>query len=124
MLCDLLTTTGFAGHPAAYFHRPSISDWLQSFDLAPETSTPERNVLDTMFKVVIAEGSLNNRIRVCVEEMKAHDRKWESWFTTENITPLRINYESLSEHPTKTLSEILEHLGLDHSLPRSYTWRR
>ncbi len=202
LLCKLLASTGIAGNPASYFHRPSISNWLQYFDLTPESSTPERSILDTIFKVAIAKGSLDtgifglrmqrhsfdffteklatlhrelptdllrfhevfgrtaflhltrldkveqaisyvkaeqtglwhmatdgaelerlsspqapiydpDRISVCVDEMKAYDHEWESWFAKENIDRLRITYESLAEQPIKSLIEILEHLGLD-----------
>jgi LPS sulfotransferase NodH len=59
LLCNLLATTGVAGNPASYFHFPSISDWLNNFNLTPDASMSERNVLDTIIKAAIAEGSLD-----------------------------------------------------------------
>lgn len=58
LLCKLLARTGVAGNPESYFHRPSISAWLDDFDLTLEASIPERDVLDTIFKAAIAQGSL------------------------------------------------------------------
>lgn len=59
LLCKLLAATGIAGNPASYFHNPSISDWLNQFDLTPEASTPARSILDSIFKAAIIEGSLD-----------------------------------------------------------------
>ncbi len=58
LLCKLLAKTGVAGNPDSYFHRPSISAWLDDFDLTPDASISERDVLDTVFQAAIAEGSL------------------------------------------------------------------
>ena len=202
LLCDLLSKTGIAGSPASYFHLPSVSEWVNNFNLTPEASEPERNVLDAIVRAVIAEGSLDtgmfglrlqrqsfdyfiqklailhpglsndtqrfhkafgrtaflhltrrdkleqavsyvraeqtglwhmapdgteverlsppqvptydrDRIGACFEEMKAYDREWERWFATEKIDPFRVQYESLSANPTKTLKNILDYLGLD-----------
>ncbi|HUS54703.1 MAG TPA: Stf0 family sulfotransferase, partial [Thermohalobaculum sp.] len=57
LLCKLLAATGVTGNPESYFHRPSISDWLGYFDLAPEVAVLERDVLDATFQAAIAEGS-------------------------------------------------------------------
>ena len=45
--------------------------------------------------------------------MTAHDRNWEDWFAASGVDPLRITYEELSAGPTKTLSAMLDRLGLD-----------
>jgi LPS sulfotransferase NodH len=58
LLCKLLARTGVAGNPDSYFHRPSLSAWLDDYDLTPEASMPERDVLAAVFQAAIAEGSL------------------------------------------------------------------
>ena len=52
-------------------------------------------------------------IRTCLDEMTAHDDKWEHWFAASEIDPLRITYEDLSAGPTKTLQTVLARLGLE-----------
>lgn len=59
LLCTLLASTGVAGNPASYFHKPSISAWLKSFDLVLDATTTERDVLDKIFTVAIAQGTLD-----------------------------------------------------------------
>ncbi len=202
LLCKLLAATGIAGNPGSHFHSLSLSDWLSYYDLAPEASVSERDVLDAIFQAAIAKGSLEtgtfglrlqrhsfdffvqklavlhsglssdsqrfraafgrtsfihltrrdkveqavsyvkahqtglwhvapdgtelerlsppieliydgNDIRARFEEVAAYDRDWERWFATEDIDPLRITYDALSAHPIETLSQILDHLGLD-----------
>ncbi len=202
LLCNLLAATGIAGNPGSYFHSPSISDWLSYYDLAPETSVSDRDVLDAIFQAAIAKGSLEtgmfglrlqrhsfdffvqklavlhpglssdsqrfraafgrtsfihltrrdkveqavsyvkalqtglwhvapdgtelerlsppndliydgNDIRAHCEEVTAYDRDWERWFAMQDIDPLRITYEALSARPIETLSQVLDHLGLD-----------
>lgn len=51
-----------------------------------------------------------------VDEMTLADREWAAWFHKENLTPLQIGYDELSNNPLKVLSEILEELGIDGSL--------
>lgn len=57
-----MTATAIAGNPASYFHRPSITAWLSYFDLAPDTTDSERDVLDEIFRAAIAEGSLDSGV--------------------------------------------------------------
>lgn len=52
-------------------------------------------------------------IRGRYEEMTAYDQHWEQWFATEQISPLRVNYESLSADPIETSRRILDSLGLN-----------
>jgi trehalose 2-sulfotransferase len=52
-------------------------------------------------------------IRTCLDEMIAHDDKWEHWFAASGIDPLRITYEGLSADPTMTLRAILARLELE-----------
>lgn len=202
LLCNLLGATGVAGNPGSWFHDPSIADWLDYYDLTPDTSLPERDVLAEIFRAAFANGSLGKgmfglrlqrhnfeffrqklavlypgyssdterfqaafgrtlfihltrhdkveqavsyvkasqsglwhaapdgtelerlspprepiydsvEIRTQFEEMTAYDQSWERWFATEQINPLRINYEFLSENPTQTLRRILDSLGLN-----------
>lgn len=202
LLCNLLTATGVAGNPGSWFHDPSISDWLDYFDLTPDASLSERDVLAAIFQAATAKGSQEKgvfglrlqrhsfdffrqklavlhtgfsndaqrfqaafgrtlfvhltrhdkieqavsyvkasqsglwhaapdgtelerlspprdpvydavEIRARLEEMTAYDQGWERWFAREQINPLRITYESLSEHPIETLRQILNSLGLN-----------
>lgn len=62
LLCKLLVATGVAGNPESYFHRPSVSDWLDDLGLSPDPSASEREVLQTIFRTAIAEGSLETGI--------------------------------------------------------------
>lgn len=59
LLCKLLAATGVAGNPGSYFHEPSLSDWLSDFDLAPDPSATERDVLAEIFRAAMAKGSLD-----------------------------------------------------------------
>jgi len=59
LLCKLLAATGVAGNPDSYFHRPSISDWLADLGLTQKASVPERELLEAIFRAVIAKGTLD-----------------------------------------------------------------
>ena len=59
LLCKLLAATGVAGNPGSYFHEPSLSDWLGYFDLTPDPSAAERDVLAEIFRAAMAKGSLD-----------------------------------------------------------------
>lgn len=48
-----------------------------------------------------------------IEEMSAYDQGWTEWFATEQIIPLQVKYETLSENPIETLCMILDKLGLN-----------
>ena len=58
LLCNLLAATGVAGNPGSHFHEPSIGNWLDYFDLAPDASLPERDVLADIFGAAVSRGSL------------------------------------------------------------------
>ena len=47
------------------------------------------------------------------DELSAYDRDWEDWFGAEEITPLRLTYEALSEDPIESLCQTLDELGLE-----------
>lgn len=51
-------------------------------------------------------------------ELSAQDTQWRAWFAAENLTPLRITYDDLSENPTDVLALILDRLGLDKTVAR------
>lgn len=205
LLCRLLAQTGVAGNPESYFHRPSISAWLDDLELTPDASVPERDVLDTIFQAAIGEGSLGtgifglrlqrhsfdfftqklavlhpglsndadrfnaafgrtafvhlsrrdkveqavsyvkaqqtglwhvapdgselerlappqepvydaDKLRMHLDELTAYERDWEQWFEIEEIEPLRITYETLSDDPLEILRKVLDHLGLDRQV--------
>lgn len=47
----------------------------------------------------------------------SYEKSWEAYFLQNNITPLRITYESLTGDPEKSMEGILEYLGVDHDEP-------
>ena len=59
-----------------------------------------------------------DKIDACIEEMTAHDQNWERWFKAQSIAPLKITYEAFSMQPVQTLSNVLDHLGLDGDAAR------
>lgn len=52
------------------------------------------------------------RIKAKLDELESYDAKWVSWFSEQNIKPLRINYETLSENPDATILAICEELAV------------
>jgi LPS sulfotransferase NodH len=62
LLCKLLAATGVAGNPDSYFHRPSISGWLEDLGLARDPSAPNRELLEAIFRTAIAKGTLDTGI--------------------------------------------------------------
>ena len=57
LLCKLLASSGVAGNPDSWFHSPSVSDWLGYYNLTPEPSLDERDLLELSFRSAIAEGT-------------------------------------------------------------------
>lgn len=51
-----------------------------------------------------------NLIRRELTNLEAHDAAWNEWFEQQGITPLRVQYELLSEDPAGTLNQICEAL--------------
>lgn len=51
-----------------------------------------------------------------VAEYERHDAAWVDWFVEQNIQPVRITYEALSDNPQATLAIILSALGLDPTI--------
>ena len=62
LLCKLLAATGVAGNPDSYFHRPSISGWLEDLGLARDPSASDRELLEAIFRTAIAKGTLDTGI--------------------------------------------------------------
>lgn len=52
------------------------------------------------------------RIRRELAELESYDTAWNSWFAEQQITPLRIGYETLSADPAATLTRICVALGI------------
>lgn len=52
------------------------------------------------------------RISRELAELESYDVAWNSWFAEQQITPLRIGYETLSADPAATLSRICAELGV------------
>ncbi|GAB5447628.1 Stf0 family sulfotransferase [Gymnodinialimonas sp.] len=48
-----------------------------------------------------------------LEQFEQMDRAWEAWFEVQNITPLRLTYDTLSADPHAALSQVLTALGLE-----------
>lgn len=57
LLCRLLSQTGVAGNPDSYFHEPSLEAWLDDYSLPHGHAVSERELLDSVFRAAIAEGS-------------------------------------------------------------------
>jgi LPS sulfotransferase NodH len=52
-------------------------------------------------------------IRREVVDLERADLAWVAWFDRHRISPLRISYETLAEHPAETLTEICKALGIE-----------
>ncbi len=46
-------------------------------------------------------------------ELEGYDMAWNTWFSEEGVTPLRVGYETLSADPAATLVRVCEALGID-----------
>ena len=51
-----------------------------------------------------------------VAECEKHDAAWVSWFIQQNIQPVCITYEALSDNPQATLAIVLSALGQDPTI--------
>lgn len=49
-------------------------------------------------------------------ELAALDEAWGPWFESEELQPLHVSYDDLSDNPSGVLSRILDELGLDSSV--------
>jgi LPS sulfotransferase NodH len=52
------------------------------------------------------------RLKSEVERLEAYDAAWLGWFAAQDITPLRIGYETLSADPAASLARICQALGI------------
>ncbi|APX13058.1 Stf0 family sulfotransferase [Tateyamaria omphalii] len=52
-----------------------------------------------------------------VATLQIYDAEWETWFTSQNLTPLRLDYDNLSADPSSTLAQTLSYLGLPPGAP-------
>lgn len=55
-------------------------------------------------------------IAEAVTELTAFDQAWASWFAQEDLRPLTVTYEALSDDPANALAMILNALGADPTL--------
>lgn len=55
LLCKLLAATGVAGAPGSHFHRPSLKDWCDDYDLGHAFPT-EADARAAVFRAAIAKG--------------------------------------------------------------------
>ena len=51
-------------------------------------------------------------IRGFVGAARAENAGWERWFSTQGITPLKVDYEDLAADPAGVAGRVLDHLGL------------
>lgn len=51
-----------------------------------------------------------------VDDLTAQDESWNNWFDNNDIEPLRLTYEALSQDPTAALATVLAALGLDPAI--------
>ena len=54
-----------------------------------------------------------------ISELTAYDTDWEQWFKQQNLSPVRIDYDALSDNPQNALATCLAALGLDPSGART-----
>jgi LPS sulfotransferase NodH len=52
------------------------------------------------------------RLKAEVEKLEAYDAAWNTWFKTQEISPLRIGYETLATDPAASLIRICDALGI------------
>ncbi|MGB0905785.1 MAG: Stf0 family sulfotransferase, partial [Mangrovicoccus sp.] len=48
-----------------------------------------------------------------MQDLTNLEAEWQAWFAREEITPLRLSYEALSENPQACLGHVLGALGQD-----------
>lgn len=57
------------------------------------------------------------RINAKLNELEQYDDRWVTWFSEQKIKPLRITYETLSEHPDAAALAICKELGVQRPAP-------
>ncbi|MEP4196076.1 MAG: Stf0 family sulfotransferase [Aliishimia sp.] len=210
LLCRLLDATRHAGHPDSHFHTPSLSAWMQTYDIDQNAKTTKRDNLKAVFAAArtLGTGSSQifglrlqrasfdffrqqlallypqshtdkarieaafgrtafihltrpNKLDQAISRLKAEqtglwhraadgaelerlsppkapqydaaaishhlaelteqDAQWAAWFKREDIQPVQISYDDLSDDPLGVLSKTLDMLGLDPSLADTVT---
>jgi len=210
LLCDILSKSGVAGKPDSHFHRPDVSAWANYVGLEHGNGEDEQNVLNEVFRRIIAKGRADTgvfglrlqrhsfdyfmekldvlhpglpsdaerframfgrtlfvhltrtdkvdqavslvraeqtglwhaapdgteiernsppqdpsydaeEIRARFDELREFDRQWTNWFSSEQIEPHRIDYQTLAAEPIATLRTLLEALGQDNSAAANVT---
>lgn len=58
-------------------------------------------------------------IDAAVRAFEESNRDWNTWFSAQHVTPLRLFYEDLAEDPQAVLAEVLTFLGQDPILARA-----
>ena len=59
------------------------------------------------------------RIAEIVAELESDDADWDAFFASNEITPLRLTYETLAADPRQVLADILAALGRDPAIART-----
>lgn len=57
LLCQLLTETGKTGNPNSHFHEPSISDWLEDYNLSADQFEGKKDTLEAIFDAARSRGT-------------------------------------------------------------------
>jgi len=55
----------------------------------------------------------HEHVKHCLDMVRSQNDFWEDVFATTNVTPIRIDYESLCASPDETLSHVMARMGLD-----------
>lgn len=58
LLCSLLFASGVAGNPKSYFHKPVVREWLEHFELSPDESASEAEILQLIFNAAKSRGTV------------------------------------------------------------------
>ena len=56
-MCQLLSATGTSGVPDSHFHGPSIEEWLGYYNIAPDRSKSEVELLNEIFRAAYVRGT-------------------------------------------------------------------
>lgn len=57
LLCQLLAATGKTGNPNSHFHEPSISEWLEDYNLSADQFDTTKEMLKAIFDAARARGT-------------------------------------------------------------------
>jgi len=59
LLCKMLAATGKSGNPDSHFHNPSLSGWLQAFNLAKDNFASDHDAMSAVFDAARQRGTGN-----------------------------------------------------------------